>query len=114
MFKRAWRFLQQVEWNLSLWQLLFGGGGLLTTFGFGAWAASASAWLDAWGPIGWVAAGLASMFVVAITSACLFIGHGIWRYNNTIALLNQKRSEQDTRINILDDMFIKKIITVDE
>lgn len=59
MFKRIHRLLMHSEWKISLWYALFGTGGIVSSFGISAWAAAASAWLDTYGPIAWVAAGFA-------------------------------------------------------
>lgn len=68
MLKRIQNILMHSEWKLSLWQIVFGGSGVMGSFSLSAWAASATVWINQFGPIAWVGAGFtgALLFLLAL------------------------------------------------
>lgn len=98
------------EWKISLGYQVFGAGGVMSSFGISAWAASASAWLNIYGPIAWVFAG----FSGALAFLLAFLIYSIMRERLSRARLAEKRAESSTRINPLDDHFVKQVINVSD
>ena len=84
---------------------LIGGTGVLTV-----WAGMASAWLEAWGPIGYVAAGLAG----ALAAALCLAGVGIWRERLSRIRLNSQLELMPKSINPLDNNFTKQTIRLQD
>lgn len=60
MWGKIQRLLDRFESRLALWAALGGGG---VTGGLTAWAAAATEWLNAYGPIAWVGAGFLGAFL---------------------------------------------------
>jgi len=110
MFKRFYRFASGSEMSLSLWGILFGTGGLASSFGIGALAASVSDWLNAYGPIMWVAAG----FLCALLFALVFYLYGVASLTVSKANLAKHRTLKPTNINILESHFSNEIIASDD
>lgn len=110
MFKWLRKTLMHSEWKISLWYQIFGVGGILSSFGVSAWAASASAWLNAYGPIAWVCAGFLGTIVLLLS----LLLYSAFRERLARAKLAEKRSETSTSINPLDDHFYKQVIHVSD
>lgn len=110
MFKKLHRFFMHSEWKISLWNAIFGAGGLVTTFGAGAWAAKATEWLNDWGPIAWLASGFASalLFLLAIYIIVLI------REIFTRGSLNKAYASPPRTVNPLGDVFERQRINLSD
>lgn len=104
--KRIFRFASASETGISLWLQLFGATGIIGSFGVGTWAASASDWLNAYGPISWVLSG--ALCAVAMTFIYYLINTA--SYAAARADLAKARLSTPHNVNILEDHFDGKII----
>lgn len=89
-----------VDWIFTIAQ------GVLMASGFAlpAWAASASDWMNAWGPISWVAAGFAGL---AVTIGLMW-AVAAWRRFRITSNILEVTTRQGHAVNPLDDMFYRK------
>src|SRR5690349_12213294 len=108
MWKWLTSSVNNLSSGLSLWAALFGAGGILAGGAVSAWAASATAWLAAYGPIAYVAAGLAG----GLLFGAILIAYRKFRIAVAEAALSQKRTEPPRTVNPLDPVFEKKRITL--
>ncbi len=75
------------------------------------WAASATDWLNCWGPIAWVAAGLLAAFLTTfsiLSGMYIYAYFGLKRAERDFYI--SRNTPSDTGINPLDDTFTKKRI----
>jgi hypothetical protein len=109
MFKRLHRLLMHTEWKISLWNALFGAGGILS-FGIPAWAASASDWLATYGPIGWVGAGFLGLLIFCLAAWLWSLARIQW-FRGTVT-----KAYAATRpsVNPLEDHFINQRIFLND
>lgn len=92
-----------------LWDL--GQAGLAAmSIGIPAWAASASAWLNAWGPIAWVAAGFGGFLCFVVSLWIL----GKFRDNWISSTIKRRFYEGTTRINPLETVFSHVRISIED
>ena len=105
MIKRLVRLIPLWEAHASfgqqIWAVLsalglVGATGLLT-----GWAGAASAWLEVWGPIGYVAAGLAGALAASVCLALM----GLWRQQMARARFIAKTIVTPATINPLQTRF---------
>lgn len=82
------------------WAGIVGAGGMT------GWAAYATSWLNAWGPIAWVGSGLLGAFV---TCSCFFLYAAI-KNQLSQARFNNSLSKAPRTINPMEQHFIKKIV----
>jgi len=108
--KRQQWFFQALGRLADTYQVL-GIQGVLTmvgSFSLGAWAAAASEWLNAWGPIGWVFSGLAvAGFAVLILNAWAHYGMRSAQSRAWGAM-----AERTFRVNPLDEQFARQRINI--
>jgi hypothetical protein len=78
MLKRLYKMSMHAEWNISLWQALFGTGGLLVSFVIPAWAVSSVQAFNNYAPASWVAAGFVGMLMFSAAYALVGIGRSRW------------------------------------
>lgn len=110
ILRRAFNTLMHGEWTLSLLSMLFGTGSIITSFGLGTWAASASGWLAEYGPIGWLISGL----IAALLMTMCFAIYAISLESLSRNKMNIQRSQPSTGINILEDTFKRHIIRISD
>lgn len=80
----------------------------LMSFGIPAWAASASAWLDKWGPIAWVGAGFGGVLTLAISLWFLSKMRNNWISSS----IKRQFYEGAERINPLETVFSHQRINI--
>jgi MFS family permease len=107
MGKRLQRFLEILSTHISLWQAL-GLGGLLTGGALSAWFATASMWLDGYGPIGWWYA----VLIGAVLGLLVGIAGALLRYVVILGGATRKWSETVDRINPLDPQYNRQRINL--
>ena len=114
MFKRLVRLIPPWEahtafgqqiWGLLTSLSLVGGTGVLT-----GWLGAASTWLEPWGPIGYMAAGLAGALVAA---SCLALV-GLWLERMARARFIVEAAVTPRTINPLEQTFIKLKISLQD
>jgi hypothetical protein len=106
------RFWQQTGRVADLFALLGVPGwfAMMGSFALPAWAAYATDWLDAFGPIAWVASGFAGMMLLA---ASLMLYGRFKVFLATQRYINRRLSTPD-QINPFDDHFSRKRISLQD
>lgn len=79
---------------------------LMTGFALPAWAASASEWMNQWGPIAWVCAGFAGLAVTVF----LMMALAYWKRFKVVTQIAERQSAKTDTINPLEDTFRKQRI----
>jgi hypothetical protein len=102
MLERLQKLLDRIESRIALWSILQGSG-ILSVGAISAWIASATAWLDAYGTIGWWFAGL----VGAILAALALMGFAGLRYLWAKASAIHEWKKQVNSVNPLENDFTK-------
>lgn len=99
MIEKFQRLLDRIE---SRWSLLI----LIGTTGFvSGLVARATAWLNAWGPIAWLAAALLGALSCSITYYIFITGYAKWQRAKEINMLIDR-----SKVNPLEDRFNKRSI----
>lgn len=107
MFSKLSRWLSRASDSISLWQFI-SGSSLIASFALPAWAAATTEWVMGYGPIGWVAAGFAGLFVSAFS---IYIITAI-RFLLTKAHVLKTFYANSDKINPLDLHFLNKRINL--
>ena len=107
MLKSINKALDMLE---SRWALAAFISGFIGMTSVGSYLASVTEWMSAWGPFGWLAAGVTSAF---LSTMCL-LAFGKFTELRSRRSLNIKRAEKSSNINILDDSFESRVINVND
>ena len=76
------------------------------------WAASATAWLQAWGPIAYVSAGILAGTIAALTTATVCALTGVGRNRRTLAAFQQVLVNRPHSVNPLEMSFTRVAIDI--
>lgn len=90
------------------------GVGFLTIFAGSSWLASASQWLDQWGPIGWAFTGLCIALIALLAALSSILFYQSIKLKKSQQKILDKRTKQKTNINILEDVFTNEIIELSD
>lgn len=83
-------------------------------FGIPAWAAAASAWLNAWGPIAWIVAGLMGLAIVLPLFLLASFVMTIVRHRWLMSSILRKFYEAAERVNPLQKVFSQHRIRIED
>jgi hypothetical protein len=95
--------LDRLESRLALFVYL---SGQIAVTGLGAYVAAVTNWLSVWGPVGYLVVGISCAIAF---SFCLYL-FGLFLEARSRRMVNLKRAEESTRVNILDDSFEGEVI----
>jgi hypothetical protein len=109
MFERIQKWLDRGSTYISLYQFITGGT-LISAAGLSFWAAKATAWLSAYGPIAWWGAALLGSLLSALV---LFVFAKV-RYAWVMASASKQWRENVSSVNPLESEFSKKRIKIED
>lgn len=102
---RLFKLLEKAQTGYATWKLVTGSA-IVTAIG--VWVASITAWLEAWGPIAWLAGGLTCALVFSILLlVAVTIAEKIW-----MVLFKNRYYPKPSDVNPMDIHFLKKRINL--